>query len=707
MWAERVQNEALNRIPLYVAAFGAALVGVASLSIAVNDSRFAGIIFGLLAIGFTTSWGTRAGLIKKQLMEKAILLMLGGILAAMYFMPDLRYEFLPASGLTSLDSLMVSLLAWMMVIYSFNLRSDRAVLFICVPVLSLVGLIGTFGVSAEVLTFFIMFVCFAAFALVEQNALSAQEGSVVRSHSRKVVHALVAGKVVVCAILMGLLVGQVVFWGTGGKITGFFVGRQQFLAAESLVGGDFMPVCTGPVALGDEEVMTVQCEEGFLWRSQVYDTYTGRGWVNTTYEWEQNLIPKTRWVTLGFQKGRKIPLNGYAIPWDANRLGMRTRVREVQQTFRSLGTPMVLVYGAAEPVFVAFQRPVGLRRVGGSLRTSRPYGAKNRYIVISSVSTATRAELENAGTDYPEFIADRYCDVPPSCWQVQRITDKVTSGLTNPYEKVIAIKDFLEKEYVYDAAAPAAPPQEDVVTYFLLKSRRGYCDVFASAMAIMCRQAGVPARVVSGFATGVYNEEDGLFHVQQKDRHAWTEVYFPNYGWIAFDLAPAEGSPALLARISKLLARAYRAVTAGGFAMAAMLVLAVLALYLVKVRIIDRRRNEPQWVADLKVSRSRAVQNYKRMCRMLAGIGYPRLPTLTPLEYAAELSAVLPTELSRMLPTIEAITSDFIEVRYGRRELPEGRINESAVLLEDFARAIRGFWMKRLRKVCIRGLVNE
>lgn len=81
---------------------------------------------------------------------------------------------------------------------------------------------------------------------------------------------------------------------------------------------------------------------------------------------------------------------------------------------------------------------------------------------------------------------------------------------------------------------------------------------------------------------------------------------------------------------------------------------------------------------------------------MLARIGYARLPAITPFEYVAQLSATLPSELSSLLPAIEAVTLDFVEVRYGKRSLPESRISASTAMLEEFARSIKGFRMMRL-----------
>jgi hypothetical protein len=74
-----------------------------------------------------------------------------------------------------------------------------------------------------------------------------------------------------------------------------------------------------------------------------------------------------------------------------------------------------------------------------------------------------------------------------------------------------------------------------VVDYFLFNLQRGYCDYFASAMVVMARSVGIPARLAVGYAMGHYHSQQGAYVVTEKDAHAWPELYFPDYGWIPFE----------------------------------------------------------------------------------------------------------------------------------------------------------------------------
>ncbi len=104
--------------------------------------------------------------------------------------------------------------------------------------------------------------------------------------------------------------------------------------------------------------------------------------------------------------------------------------------------------------------------------------------------------------------------------------------------KRFAIRAWVANRCVYSLAVPPIPPEADHVHAFLGDTRRGYCDMFASSMAVLCRTAGIPARLATGFAPG---DPDGdSFNLRGEDKHAWTEVYFPRVGWVAFD--PTAGS---------------------------------------------------------------------------------------------------------------------------------------------------------------------
>jgi hypothetical protein len=136
---------------------------------------------------------------------------------------------------------------------------------------------------------------------------------------------------------------------------------------------------------------------------------------------------------------------------------------------------------------------------------------------------------------------DKYLQLPEDFSpRVTQTALTVTVDMATPYAKAKAIERFLREQYPYDDAIPAPAPEVDPVEYFLYDLRRGYCDYYATAMVLMLRSLGVPARASSGYAEGIYDEESGLFFVTDADAHTWVEVFFPNLGWVEFEPTAGE-----------------------------------------------------------------------------------------------------------------------------------------------------------------------
>lgn len=118
---------------------------------------------------------------------------------------------------------------------------------------------------------------------------------------------------------------------------------------------------------------------------------------------------------------------------------------------------------------------------------------------------------------------------PASAEDRRRYAEAVCAYLSSP-------------RFSYDLNPPL-PPGREPVGEFLFSVRRGYCEHFASAMALLCQLRQIPARVVTGYHGGQYNEVGGYFIVRQKDAHAWVEVYIPGEDWVRFDPTPPTADP--------------------------------------------------------------------------------------------------------------------------------------------------------------------
>lgn len=155
-------------------------------------------------------------------------------------------------------------------------------------------------------------------------------------------------------------------------------------------------------------------------------------------------------------------------------------------------------------------------------------------------------QLDQALKERSQEIKLAYTQLPndfPS--RVQDLTQDVTEGYQNNYDKLKAIEAYL-RTYTYTTTPGEVPENEDFVDYFLYKSKAGYCTYFASAMAMMARSIGIPTRYVEGFIVD-YEKADGAaatYVVRGKKAHAWVEAYFEGFGWVAFE--PSAGYEPML-----------------------------------------------------------------------------------------------------------------------------------------------------------------
>jgi len=118
------------------------------------------------------------------------------------------------------------------------------------------------------------------------------------------------------------------------------------------------------------------------------------------------------------------------------------------------------------------------------------------------------------------------------------------------------IEQFLKQTYRYSLDAETAI-QKSPIEEFLFIRKTGYCEHYASAMVVLLRTLGIPARLATGFLAGEWNDFGHYYTVRQRDAHAWVEVYFPLSGWITFDPTPSvTGTPGnpFLTYAGKLLA---------------------------------------------------------------------------------------------------------------------------------------------------------
>jgi protein-glutamine gamma-glutamyltransferase len=315
------------------------------------------------------------------------------------------------------------------------------------------------------------------------------------------------------------------------------------------------------------EVLDVQAQHPDYWKAENLDVFDGRGWVDASVEAsdpQYTIAPATlaRWT------------------------------QTIHVTLHAMRTSNVIAAGMAAvpqhmPGSLIAGPSVGTWLSGGDL------GPGDSYTVSSYDPHPSAAQLETAGTGYPDAILPAYLTLfipgdpsgpqtavpqthvpagpapltflfPPfgvssaSAYgpsshediallkaspygRAYALAQRLKRHATTPYDYVMNVEHYLQHGFRYEEGpSPSAYPLET----FLFKTRAGYCQQFAGSMALLLRMGGVPARVAAGFTPGSYNASTHQWVVSDINAHAWVEAWFPGYGWVRFDPTPA-AAPAL------------------------------------------------------------------------------------------------------------------------------------------------------------------
>lgn len=204
-------------------------------------------------------------------------------------------------------------------------------------------------------------------------------------------------------------------------------------------------------------------------------------------------------------------------------------IADVQNILLTDGTR--LGYVLADPERLSFRLP----DVYGSAQVSE-------YTVKSALPLADPAVLRKLKGKDPEQISSLYLQLPstlPS--RVRALGRQLTAAQDNRYDAAAAVAEFLQSRYTYTLKTRVPPPGAEFTDDFLFGTRRGYCVHFATAMTVLLRSSGIPARYVQGYGPGtpVPGSAPQRYTITAGDAHAWVEVYLPGAGWVPFDPTPA------------------------------------------------------------------------------------------------------------------------------------------------------------------------
>ena len=245
------------------------------------------------------------------------------------------------------------------------------------------------------------------------------------------------------------------------------------------------------------------------WRGRSYDRFDGTRW-SRSYPLPPSSAPGS-WYRERWQ-GPRIQQRIFAAPLDTKvlfALHPAVRIDADSRTQALLDNAGDFVYwGQAAPAYTAWSMsgppaPEDLRGATGGFSPGR-----NRYLQLPR-------------------LTDR----------IRGLTDSITAGADDRYDKVKAVEGYL-RGFTYTLELPPTA-REASLDHFLFERRAGHCEYFSTAMVVMLRTQGIHAREVNGFRGGEWSEFGSYLAVTQNQAHSWVEVWFPNYGWVTFDPTPA------------------------------------------------------------------------------------------------------------------------------------------------------------------------
>jgi transglutaminase-like putative cysteine protease len=268
----------------------------------------------------------------------------------------------------------------------------------------------------------------------------------------------------------------------------------------------------------------------------------------------------------------------------------------------------------------------------------------SQYTVTSYLIEADEDTLREAPITATITISP-YLELPAALPQrVRELAAQIVGDAPNSYDKAIRIEAYL-RTYTYTLDLPPVPEGRDLVDYFLFDAPGGYCDYYASAMVVMLRAVGVPARLASGYLTGSYDFQRGEYRVIGANAHAWPEVYFEGIGWVEFEPTASQPvlyrprrAPPLIFSSEQVRAaevkRAQRATLTRNVALAAGLL-----LLLAGVLLVYWARRERQ-LAALPADEAIPLL-YQRLRRRGRWLGVSIRPSDTPDEFVASFNQAI------------------------------------------------------------------
>src|SRR3989454_2971806 len=451
----------------------------------------------------------------------------------------------------------VHFLIFAMLVRFYSASNDRDALFL--SMLSFAAILASAILTVDT-TFLILFFIFLLFGVSTFIGMELRRGAagavspapqVHREKDRKLNRALslAALSVALGAILLG---GMLFFFFP--RFSAGYLGRASF--SPSLITGFTEDVELGQIGeIKKNSAVVMRVETGkpigydlLRWRGIALTTFDGRRWSSSARDPQRLRTGADGWIYTGDaaqQTGAAEQTMRYTVflePIATDAIFVPGRVLSLQANLT----------GEAGNSFNAMRQTYILKDSTDSLFNPFRNFAAVRYAGVSRLPAANTTKLRAASKNYPEEIAATYLQLPELDPRIPELAREITKNAQTPFDQAIRIQNYLRSRFAYTLNL-AGKPGDDPLAHFLFETRAGHCEYFASAMTIMLRTLGIPAREVNGFLPGEYNDLGGDYIVRASDAHSWVEVYFPGNEWQVFDPTPAapENSGNFLTRLGQ------------------------------------------------------------------------------------------------------------------------------------------------------------
>lgn len=439
------------------------------------------------------------------------------------------------------------LLSWMLAFGALFAWRDSTMLFQCVPCIALFGVVGCWDYTEGPALFFVFLVMatmlFArshgrAQLIATHEEIGTSSGLTVEelvSNLRAGPWRTMAGPewaLLSAAVVVVLsLIAAPLLQGSVQGIAGFAKSAiptppPSAATTSQTANRSQYRLGRGPVRVRKTPVFEIRMDRPRYLRAITYIRYQDGAWLPLSLRSEignmRNGQPRLGLLPLAYDPTRLIS-HGYEVPFE----------------IRILSGAHDRIFFPGEPIVMPLDGFSYYALSDGTVFSPNVM-IKNRRVSATALVPPDDARPVKTGSAlYPSRALDAFRStdqIPPA---IQTLAWRVVDGAESDIEKALRIKEEIERRVKYNLLAAETPGGVDPVAYFLLDSKEGYCDLFASAMALMARSVGLPARVVSGYYP---NEpgKDGVYTLRESDRHMWAEILFEGVGWVPFD--PTEGA---------------------------------------------------------------------------------------------------------------------------------------------------------------------